>query len=200
VERRIQLAEQQVTRELPQVDRPAGVPGTYEEHAKLMFDLLVLAFQCDLTRVSAFLEARELSIRTYPEIGVPEQHHPASHHGGNADKLEKLAKLNVFHMSLFAHFMKKLQETPDGDGTLLDQTLLLYGSGMSDGNIHLMYDVPTLVVGSKKVFGIDGGRHVRSKKGTPLTNLQLTLMEKMDVPNMEHFGDSNGNLNFVTGI
>ena len=200
VERRIQLAEQQVTRELPQVDRPAGVPGTYEEHAKVMFDLLVLAFQCDLTRVSAFLEARELSIRTYPEIGVPEQHHPASHHGGSLEKLEKLAKLNVFHMTLFSYFVKKLHETPDGDGSLLDHTLLLYGSGMSDGNIHLMYDVPTLVMGSKGAFGIDGGRHVRSKRGTPFTNLQLTLMEKMGVPNMEHFGDSNGNLNFVTGV
>ena len=198
-ERRIHLAEQQVTRELPEVQRPAGVPGTYEEHAKLMFDLLVLAFQCDLTRVATYLEARELSARTYPEIGAPEPHHPTSHHGNNPDKLERLAKLNVFHISLFAYFMQKLQATPDGDGSLLDHTLLIYGSGMSDGNVHLMYDVPTVLVGSKGTFGIEGGRHLRAPKGTPLTNLQLTMMEKMGV-HMDRFGDSNGELNLLTGV
>ena len=199
VERRIQLAEKQVERELPEVVRPAGVPGTFEEHAKLMFDLQVLAFQTDLTRVGTYLEARELSARTYPEIGAPEPHHPASHHGNDPEKLERLSKLNVFHISLFAYYLERLKETQDGDGTLLDNTLLLYGSGMSDGNVHLMYDVPTLVVGSKKTFGIEGGRHLRKPKGTPLTNLQLTLMEKMGV-HMENFGDSNGQLNFITDV
>lgn len=199
VERRIRLAESQVARELPEVERPAGVPPTYEEHAKLMFDLLALAYQCDITRVATYLEARELSARTYPEIGCPEPHHPASHHGGNPEKLERLAKLNVFHTRLFGYFLDRLKKTPDGDGTLLDHTLLLYGSGMSDGNIHLMYDVPTVVVANKAVFGVHGDRHMRAPKGTPLTNLQLTLMERMGV-RMEGFGDSNGELKFITGV
>ena len=198
-ERRIHLAEEQVARELPQVDRPAGVPGTYEEHAKLMFDLLVLAYQCDLTRVATYLEARELSARTYPEVGAPEPHHPTSHHGNNPEKLERLAKLNSFHTKLFAYFVGRMAETPDGDGSLLDHTLLLFGSGMSDGNVHLMYDIPTVVVGNKTHFGIQGGRHVRSPKGTPFTNLQLTLMERMGV-HMEKFGNSNGEVTFLAGV
>jgi hypothetical protein len=197
VERRIHLAEEQISRALPEVDRPAGVPGTYEEHAKLMFDLLVLAYQTDLTRVATYLEARELSARTYPEIGVPEPHHPTSHHGNDPEKLERLALLNTFHVSLFAHFLEKMQATPDGDGSLLDHTLLLFGSGMSDGNIHLMYDVPTVVVANKATFGVTTGRHMRSPKGTPLTNLQLTLMEKMGVE-MEGFGNSNRELHTIS--
>jgi len=197
VERRVRMAEQQLSRELPEVERPAGVPATYEEHAKLMFDLLVLAYQCDLTRVATYLEARELSARTYPEVGCPEPHHPASHHGGDPEKLERLAKLNTFHVKLFGYFLEKLAATPDGDGSLLDHTLLLFGSGMSDGNIHLMYDLPTVVVANKATFGIETGRHMRSPKGTPLTNLQLTLMEKMDV-RMDGFGDSNGELRMIS--
>ncbi|MBM3778224.1 MAG: DUF1552 domain-containing protein [Acidimicrobiia bacterium] len=196
VERRIQLAEEQVARELPEVERPAGVPATYEEHAKLMFDLLVLAYQTDLTRVATYLEARELSARTYPEIGCPDPHHPASHHGNNPEKLERLALLNTFHIGLFGYFLQKMQETPDGDGSLLDHTLLLFGSGMSDGNIHLMYDVPTVVVANKG-FDIQTGRHMRAPKETPLTNLQLTLMEKMGLQ-MEKFGNSNGELTMIS--
>jgi len=196
VERRIRLAEEQVSRELPEVERPAGVPATFEEHAKLMFDLLALAYQCDLTRVATYLEARELSARTYPEVGCPEPHHPASHHGNNPEKLERLATLNAFHVKLFGYFLEKLAATPDGEGSLLDHTLLLFGSGMSDGNIHLMYDVPTVVVANQDVFGIQTGRHMRSPKGTALTNLQLTLMEKIGV-HMEGFGDSNGELKLI---
>ena len=198
VERRIQLAEAQVGRELPVVEQPPGIPGTFDEHAKLMFDLLVLAFQTDLTRVSTYLMARELSTRAYPEIGCPDPHHPASHHGNDPEKMERQAKLNTYHMSQFAYFLDKLEATPDGDGTLLDHTLLLYGSGLSDGNLHLMYDVPTLVVGGK-ASGIQGGRFLRAPEGTPLTNLQLSLMNKMGV-HMETFGDSNGELNLVTGV
>ncbi len=197
VERRITLAEEQLSRDLPEVERPAGVPATYEEHAKLMFDLLVLAYQCDLTRVSTYLEARELSARTYPEIGCPEPHHPASHHGNNPEKLTRLAMLNTFHVKLFGYFLEKLAATEDGEGSLLDHTLLLFGSGMSDGNIHLMYDLPTVVVANKDTFGIQTGRHMRSPKGTPLTNLQLTLMEKMSL-RMDGFGDSNGELNMIS--
>ena len=199
VERRIRIAEEQVGRELPVVEQPPGIPPTFDEHAKLMFDLLVLAYQTDLTRVSTYLMARELSWRTYPEIGCPDPHHSASHHAWNPEKLERYAKLNTYHMSQFAYFLQKLQETPDGDGSLLDHTLLLYGSGMSDGHIHLMYDVPTLVVGGGKTFDIQGGRHVRAPEGTALTNLQLTLMSKMGV-HMENFGDSNGELNLLTGV
>jgi hypothetical protein len=173
VERRIQKAEEQVSRELPVVDRPSGIPATFEEHCKLMYDLQTLAFQTDLTRVFSFLMIREASVRSYPELGVPDSHHPLSHHQSNPEKLEKLAKLNTFHIKMLAYFLDKLNTTQDGAGSLLDQTLVLYGSGMR------------------------GGRHIRSEKGTPLTNLQLTMMEKFGLP-MEHFGDSNGELNLIS--
>jgi hypothetical protein len=192
VERRIQRAEEQVGRELPVVPQPAGIPTSYEDHAKLMFDLLTLAFQCDLTRVSTFMLGRELSTRSFPEIGVPDQHHSLSHHQNNPEKLERQAKINLFHMKLFAGFLDKMRATPDGDGSLLDHTLILYGSGLSDSNIHLPFDVPTLVVGGS-TFGIQGGRHVRHPKGTRLTNLHLALLEKMDV-HADRLGDSTGHL------
>ncbi|MBM3779291.1 MAG: DUF1552 domain-containing protein [Acidimicrobiia bacterium] len=196
VERRIQKAEEQIDQEIPVVDQPVGVPGRFEDHARLMFDLLALAYQTDLTRVGTFMVAKEQSNRAYPEIGVAEPHHPLSHHQNNPEKLAKQAKVNVFHMQLFAHFLEKLQATPDGDGSLLDHTVVLYGSGMSDSNLHLMWDVPTMVVGSS-TFGIAGGRHVRHPKGTPLANLQLTLLDKMGV-RLDRFGDSSGKLNLVS--
>jgi hypothetical protein len=142
--------------------------------------------------------AKEQSNRPYPEIGVAEPHHPLSHHQNNPEKLAKLAKVNALHMQLFAHFLKKLQTTPDGDGSLLDHTLLLYGSGMSNSNLHLMWDVPTMVVGGSE-FGIKGGRHIRHPKGTPLANLQLTLLDKMGV-RVDKFGDSTGKLNLVSDL
>ena len=193
VERRVQRAEEQVEKELPIVDRPAGVPGSFEEHAKLMFDLLALAYQTDMTRVATYLLAQEQSVRTYPEIGVPDPHHPLSHHQDDPAKLEKQAKLNVFMLQQFTYFLDKLRRTEDGDGSLLDHTLLLYGSGMSNSNEHLMFNVPTVVVGNKD-FNIQGGRHVRYKKGTPLANLQLAVMERMGV-RLDRFGDSDGTLN-----
>ena len=207
IERRIQLAENQAEVELPVVDKPMGIPPTFEEHSKLLFDLLTLAYQTDLTRVATFMLVRELSLRTYPEIGVPDPHHPLSHHQDNPEKLAKQAKLNVFHMGLFAHFLERMAATPDGDGSLLDHTLLLYGSGMSDSNLHLPRTVPTFVIGGKE-YGLQGGRHLRVDSGAqqvvgqvgdvradevPLCNLQMTLMEKMGV-HMEEFGDSNGYL------
>ena len=192
VERRIQRAEQQAGRELPSVTQPAGIPPEFADYAKLMFDLNALALQADLTRVSTFMMARELSVRTYPEIGVPDQHHALSHHQDQIEKLERQAKLNVFHMELFSHFLKALSSARDGEGTLLDHTTILYGSGMSNSNVHLPYDVPTLVFGGS-LFGFTGGRHVRFPKGTPLTNLQLTMLEKMNV-HVDRFGDSTGTL------
>lgn len=198
VERRIQKAEEQLGADLPLVEQPDGVPPVFEDHAKLMLDLMALAYQTDLTRVSTFMFGKEQSNRPFPEIGIPEPHHPLSHHQNNPEKLAKQAKVNALHMRLFAGFLEKLRSTPDGDGTLLDHTLMLYGSGMSDSNLHRMYDVPTLVVGSS-AFDIKGGRHIRYASGTPLTNLQLTLLDKVGV-HIDHFGDSNGELNLVSEL
>lgn len=198
VERRMQKAEEQQANELPVVEQPMGIPNTFEEHAKLMYDLLALAYQTDLTRVGTFLMVREASVRSYPEIGIPDSHHPLSHHQNNPEKLAKQAKLNLFHIRMFGHLLEKLRSTPDGDGSLLDHTLLLYGAGMSDSNLHHPKDVPTLVVGGKN-FQISGGRHVRCPEGTPLANLQLTLLDKLGLP-VERFGDSTGQLNLLSDV
>ncbi len=192
VERRIELSEKQSDRELPSVEQPVGVPTEFRDYAKLMFDLNVLALQADLTRISTFMMGRELSVRTFPEIGVPEQHHGLSHHQDQLEKLEKQAKLNAYHLQLYTHFLTRLRDTPDGEGSLLDHSLLLYGSGMSNSNLHLPYDVPTIVFGGS-TFGIKAGRHVRHPKGTPLTNLQLALLDRMGLSE-DRFGDSTGRL------
>jgi diadenosine tetraphosphatase ApaH/serine/threonine PP2A family protein phosphatase len=198
VERRIQKGEQQVGQELPVLERPAGVPASFEEHAKLMYELLVLAYQCDLTRVSTFLYAREGSLRSFPEIGVPDAWHPLSHHSNSPEKLEKLARIQTYHVKMFAHFLGKLRSTPDGDGSLLDHTLILYGSGMSNSDVHLPMDVPTMVIGGP-TFQLNANRHLRYEKGTPLANLHLTLLDKVGVP-VEHFGDSTGELNLLSAL
>lgn len=198
IERRIQKAEEQVGNELPAVGQPAGIPTEFAAYAKLMFDLNALALQADLTRITTFMMARELSVRTYPEIGVPDQHHGLSHHQDNVEKLEKLAKINALHMQLFANFLEQLHNTKDGDGSLLDHTLVLYGSGMSDSNKHLPYDVPTIVFGGK-MFNVTPGRHVRHPKGTPLTNLQIALLDRMGVP-IDSFGDSTGRLGGLSDL
>ena len=190
IERRIQRAESHASVELPVVERPVGVPATYEEHARLMFDLQVVAFQSDVTRVTTMMLARETSQRPYPEIGIADGHHGLSHHGGDSEKIEKVTKINVFHSTQFAYFLDKLRSTPDGDGTLLDNMLLLYGCGLSDSNSHLHTDLPIIVAGGG-AGQITGGRHVRYAEGTPLTNLQLTVLEKLGLP-MERFGDSTG--------
>jgi hypothetical protein len=200
VERRVQRAEQQASRELPVVEQPVGIPGTLREHAQLMMDLQLLAFQTDLTRVFTFVVAREGSTRSYPEIGVADSHHPLSHHQNNGEKLARLAKLNTFHVSQLAYFVDRLQKTVDGDGTLLDSTLLLYGSGMSDGHMHIPKNVPTLLVAGK-AFGISGNRSIqyRPDDGTPLANLQLSLLERFGLA-VEKFGDSNGELKQLSGL
>jgi hypothetical protein len=189
VERRIHRAEEQSAQELPRVDQPAGVPASFEEHAKLMFDLQVLAYQTDLTRVITFMIGRELSGRPYPEIGVNDAHHPISHHQSEPDKLAKLAKINTFHTTLFAYYLDKLESTPDGDGSLLDHLILMYGAGMSDSQLHAYSSLPLLLVGGN----VTGGRHLKFATDTPLANLHLTLLEKLGVP-IDAIGDSTGPL------
>lgn len=197
VERRIHKAEQQSAQELPLVGRPVGIPKTFEEHANLMFDLLVLAYQTDLTRVATYLVGRELSGRTYPEIGVPESHHPVSHHGNNPIQLEKQARINVFHTQIFARFLEKMASTPDGDGSLLDHSMLIYGGGMSNSNEHDPRNLPLLLVGGG-AGSVKGGRHLRFKD-RPLADLHLTVLEKMQMP-MERFGDSTGRIELLSEI
>jgi hypothetical protein len=198
VERRIQRAEANVAENpLPDLDRPVGVPAAYADHARLMFDLQLLAFQGDITRVISFQLAREASTRTYPEAGVPDAHHPVSHHGKNPEKLLKLAKINQFHVSLFAEFLEKMAATREGDGTLLDHSLYLYGSGMGDSDAHDHTDLPILVAGGA-AGNMRGGRHVRYDQHTPLSNLHLTLLNKAGIE-ISKFADSSGDANDLFG-
>jgi len=191
VERRIQTAESDAAKnQLPDLDRPMGVPASYADHARLMFDLQVLALQGDVTRVITFQLARETSNRTYPEIGVPDPHHPLSHHGNNPEKVALMAKINSFHVSLFAEFVLKLKKTTDGNGSLLDHSLYLYGSGMGNPNVHDHTNLPTIVAGGG-AGKMRGGRHIQYNKPTPLANLHLSLLNKVGVP-MESFADSTG--------
>jgi hypothetical protein len=192
VERRIQNAEQQNTKELPVVEHPAGIPATFGEHARLMYDLQVLAYQCDLTRITTFMMGREFTGRQYPEIGVPDAHHPISHHQGDAEKLAKILKINTFHTELFGYFLDKLQATPDGDGTLLDHVTLLYGAGMSESNSHDPHNLPILLAGGS-AGQLKGGRHLRYPEGTPLANLHLTVLDKLGV-RLDQIGDSTRDL------
>jgi len=190
-ERRIQLAEKQASREVPSFDRPTGVPPTYEEHAKLMFDLQTLAYQTDLTRVITFMLGFEQSTLAYREIGVTDPHHPLTHHQLDRDKIAKVIKINLFHIKLFAYFLEKLRSTPDGDGSLLDHSMIVYGSSLSDGNIHAHNNLPILLLGGG--YQIKGGRHIRFPNETPLMNLFLTMLDKLGIP-VEKLGDSTGKL------
>jgi hypothetical protein len=191
VERRIQRAEATAAENpLPDVERPVGVPAAYSDHARLMFDLQVLAFQADVTRVITFQLAREASNRTYTEIGVSDPHHPLSHHGNDPEKVARIALINRFHVSLFAEFLAKLKATPEGNGSLLDHSLILYGSGMGDPNMHTHDNLPIIVAGGA-AGRMKGGRHLQFAKATPLANLHLTLLDKVGV-HLDKFGDSNG--------
>ena len=193
VERRIQKAEGQSEEgALPDVDRPVGVPAAYADHARLMFDLQVLALQSDVTRVVTFQLARESSNRTYPEIGVPDPHHPTSHHGNDPEKVAKLAKINQFHVSLFAYFLEQLASVPEGDGTLLDNSVYLYGSGMGNPNIHDHVNLPIIVAGGGG-GRIRGGRHIRYDEPTPMANLHLSLLDSVGV-RLDSFADSTGRI------
>jgi hypothetical protein len=193
VERRIQKAETQtLDNPLPDLDRPVGVPAAYEDHAKLMFDLQVLALQGDITRVITFQLARETSNRSYPEIGVADPHHPTSHHGGDPEKVAKIAKINQFHVSLFAYFLEKLEGVNEGNGTLLDNALYLYGSGMGNPNIHNHVDLPIVVAGGA-AGRVRGGRHLKYDEPAPLANLHLTLLDAVGV-RLDSFQDSTGKI------
>lgn len=193
VERRIQKAEADAAHNpLPDLDRPVGVPAAYADHARLMFDLQVLALQGDVTRVITFQLARETSTRTYPEVGVPDPHHPLSHHGNDPEKIAKMAKINQFHVSLFGEFLAKLKATPEGNGTLLDHSLYLYGSGMGNPNVHDHTNLPIIVAGGTAI-GMKGGRHIKFEKPMPLANLHLTLLDKVGV-HLDSFADSKGRL------
>jgi hypothetical protein len=179
-------------------ERPVGVPETFRDYAELMFDLQVLAFQADVTRVTSFMMARENINRSYNEIGLPEAHHSMSHHGNNPEKMQDFSKLNTYHVDAVAYYLDKLQSVPDGDGTLLDGTVVLYGSGMSDGNTHNNYSVPVVVIGGPE-SGLEGNRHLVYPKGTPLANLSLSLLSKFGV-GVEQFGDSTGQLPLLSGV
>ena len=191
IETRIQKAEAQSGKEMPVVNQPAGIPATFEEHAKLMFDLQVLAYQSDMTRVVTYMYGREFSGRAYPEIGVPEGHHPLSHHQYDPDKLASLAKLNTYHVQMYAYFLDKMSKTKDGDGSLLDHTLLIYGAGMSDSNVHDPRNIPVMLVGGPNQ-GIKGGRHLKYDSVSS-ANMLMSVMDKLGLPT-DHVGSSHTKL------
>ena len=196
VERRIQMAETDTNRFVPSMEAPTGVPVEFADYAKLMFDLQILSFQADLTRVSTFMIGREGSVRAYGEIGVPDPHHPITHHQNQPDLLEKVAKINVFHTQLFSYFVEKMKTTMDGDGSLLDHSMVVYGGGLCDPNRHQHENLPTLLFGRGR-GSLKPGRHVQYPDGTPLTNLYMSLLDRMDV-HPESLGDSNGMVQHLT--
>ncbi len=189
VERRIERAESQSGRELPVLDRPSGAPASYEDHVKLMFDLEVLAYQLDLTRVITIMLGREFSGMTYPQVGVPDAHHPVTHHAMEPEKIAKVAKINAYHVQLFAYLLERLRATPDGDGSLLDHITRMYGTGLSDCNAHSVTNVPVVLTGGGAGW-LKGGRHIRYNN-LPLANLHLTLLDRFGV-HWDRLGDSTG--------
>ncbi len=192
IERRLQIAEKQAGSQVAVPNAPVGVPDSYEEHVGLMYDMMALAYQSDTTRVFTFMMARELSQRSYPQVGVPDPHHATSHHQDNPEKLAKLVKIQHYHLTLFAKFLDKLKATPDGDGNLLDHTTLLYGSCLSNSNIHNHNPLPTLLAGGG-AGTLKGGRHLKYPENTPMSNLLLTVLNKIGVPT-EKVGDSTSGL------
>ena len=197
IEKRIQAAEREQVQAAPGIDKPDGIPVQFAEHLKLMFDLQVMAWQGDLTRVMTLMIGREGSLRTYPEIGVPDSHHPLTHHRNNPAFIEKVTQINCYHAQLFTYFIDKLRNTPDGDGSLLDHSMVVYGSGISEGNTHAHSDLPTVV------FGHGGGRlktgqHVKYPIGTPMNRLFLTMMDRMGVPQQNFSGTTEMLTEIVT--
>lgn len=190
IERRIQMAEKRASTSINVPDAPIGVPESFDEHAKLMYDLQVLAYQAEITRVSTFMVARDLSQRTFPQIGVPEPHHSVSHHGNNPVMIAKLEKINNYHATLLAYFLDKLRSTPDGDGNLLDHSIIMYGSSMSNPNEHNHFPLPLLVAGGG-CGKLQGDRHVKVAERTPMSNLLLSIVEKAGIEK-DALGDSTG--------
>ncbi len=193
VERRIQLAESQGAPKLPQLGGPIGIPVAFSEYYRLMADLQVLAWQTDMTRVCTFQIGHEMSGRAYPEVGFGDAHHSVTHHQGDPEKIAKTTQINIFHTKMLAYYLEKLRATPDGDGSLLDHSMIVYGSALSDGNLHLYTDLPVLLVAGG-VKRIKGGRHVRYRGGVPMTNLLLTMLDRAGVPHVDKLGDSTGRL------
>jgi hypothetical protein len=196
VERRIQMAEQQSSRDIPSFERPAGVPSEFADHLKLMFDLQVLAFQTDMTRMITFMTGPEQSNRTYQAIGIPDVHHSLSHHQNDPEKLEKIAKIDRYHSELFTYYLDKLRNTQDVDGSLLDNMIVMYGSAMSDGNEHLLQNLPVLLLGGG-TGQLKGNRHIQYPDETPISNLYLTVMDKLGIQ-ADKFGDSSGKVNLLS--
>ena len=192
IEARIQKAEKQTTTSVTLPDAPVGIPEAFDDHARLMYDLMAVAYEANVTRVVTYMKSRDASQRVYPNIGVMEPHHAMSHHGNNQEKLAGLVKVNTYHMTLFANFLDRLKSTPDGDGSLLDHTLILYGSGMSESDTHSRLNLPTLLVGGGS-RRMKGNRHIQEAKETPIANLMVSLANKFDIP-MEKFGLSTGSV------
>ena len=188
------IAKSEHDPEMPTGDKPSGIPFEFREYVKLMFDLQAIAWQSDITRVATMMIGREGSVRTYPEIGVPDPHHPLTHHRNHPDFIEKVTLINTLHVELFSHFLDKLKSTPDGDGTLLDHSIIMYGGALSDGNGHSNHNLPLLVAGH--AGGLRGGRHVAARPMTPVANLFVDMMERVGVPT-ENFGDSTGKLDLT---
>jgi len=200
IERRIQMAEEQnaaVT--IPVMERPTSIPEEFDEHARLMMDLMVIAYQTDMTRIVSCMIAREGSNRSYRSIGVPDGHHSMTHHDGDPVKIEKVVKINHLHAQTFAYLLQKMQSTPDGDGTLLDHSMILYGSSLSDGNAHTHDDLPLVLVGGA-CGQIKGGRHLRFPKETPMNNLLLTMLFKAGLHPSAKLGDSSGFLEHLSDV
>src|SRR5215204_2491893 len=198
VERRIQAVERRSASDLPDLNQPSGIPERFDEHVKLMYELQWLAYRADITRVVTFMLGRELNFRTYPEIGITEGHHGLSHHQDNPNQLAKYAKLNTYQTELFGWFLDKLKSTPEGDGTLLDHSLFLYGAALSNPNLHAHYDLPLVLVGSA-AGQLRGGRHIVYKQETPMTNLLLSMLDKVGVQ-PDRLGDSTGRLETLSGL
>jgi hypothetical protein len=197
-ERRIEMAEKDTTGFVPDMEKPSGIPVSFAEYVKIMFDLQILAFQADITRVSTLVFGREASVRTYNEVGVSDPHHPLSHHRNLPENQEKLSKINQYHASLFAYFLDRLKKTKEGDGTLMDRCMVVYGSAICDGNSHSHTNLPVILAG-RGAGRLKPGRHIVYPKGTPMTNLYVALLDHMGV-RMEKFGDSNGKLEHLTEL
>ena len=196
IERRMNLAAKQDVKALP-VGSPVGAPEVFSDYFKLMADLMVLAWQTDMTRVITFQMGHEMSGRAYPELGFGDAHHPCTHHQGDKEKQEKTTKINILHTKMLAYYLGRLRDTQDGDGSLLDHSMVLYGAGLSDANLHLYTDLSLLLVAGG-VGGIKGGQHVRYPNRTPMANLLLTMLDKADVPHVDKLGDSTGRLDLPT--
>jgi hypothetical protein len=197
IERRIQRAEEQTSSvEIPLLERPSGIPTDYADYAKIMVDLMVAAWQCDMTRVCSFMLGRDGSNRPYPEIGISDGHHSISHHQSENEKVEKLIKIDEFQVRMFAYLLQRMKDTKDGDGNLLDHSLVVFGSSLSESNIHTHHDLPILLAGSAS-GRVKGGRHLVYPKDTALNNLFLNMFDAADLPTVKGFGDSTGRLSGV---